>query len=183
MFHILIFRSIPEGHSKLSQNEFILIFLRVHSFLHTVTNLDQAETHIKTLNATFTALVATQVFSATKLIQITAINMYAYTRVNDSISANQLTNDEIKVKNLVLELLASALNAFLLPIYTINESSLVLDYYALPASKYSLIKVHFISRDNRDKHIAVINPETGTGHLMYSPIFLFDNIKLCLSSF
>lgn len=61
--------------------------------------------------------------------------MYALKRTLDTVPANQLTNDEMKVKHFILELLAGALNAYLLPIYTMNDSSMLLEYYALPASK------------------------------------------------
>lgn len=67
---------------------------------------------------------------------MTAINMYALRHTVDSLSANHLTKDEIRVKHLVLELLAGSLSAFLLPIYTMNDNSQLLDYYALPASKF-----------------------------------------------
>lgn len=148
------FSTAQEINSKLTQSEFILMFLKVHALLHTVTELDKAELYVKTLNGTFTALVATQGFTSTKLIQVrffselidrkksnfiyfqmTAINMYALRHTVDSLSANQLTNDEIKVKHLVMDLLAGALSAYLLPIYTMNEKITLMDYYVLPASK------------------------------------------------
>lgn len=187
---------IPEGHTKITQNEFILIFLKVHSLLHTITNLNQAENHIKTLNATFTALVATQMFSSTKLIQITAINMYAFTRVVDSISANQLTNDEIRVKNLVLELLASALNAYLLPVYTMNDNSLLLDYYALPASKFiynrstfKVLNINYftvkLTLDWIKTDPSVLNDAVFTKRLQLWPSFckLLNNLQEKLNNF
>lgn len=67
---MLYCRALTEVHSKLSIMEFLTMFLRVHGLLHLATDLDQAELYVKSLNATFTALVATHAFSSMKLIQV-----------------------------------------------------------------------------------------------------------------
>lgn len=67
-----------------------------------------------------------------------AINLYALRHTTDTVPSHQFTKDELKVKHLILEMLAGALSAYLLPIYTMNDNSALLDYYALPASKLFL---------------------------------------------
>lgn len=67
---------------------------------------------------------------------MTAINLYVLRHVVDSLSTNQLTSDELRVKHLVMDLLAGAFSAYLLPIYTMSNDVTLLEYYALPASKY-----------------------------------------------
>lgn len=125
-----------EVQSKLTVNEFIRIFIQVHGLLYTATDLNQADLGVKTLNGTLTPLVATQSFTEQKLIQMTVINLYAlkHTVGIGTLKTEELTEDESKVRKLVLDLLAGSLSAFLLPVYTLNHDSTVLDYYALSAS-------------------------------------------------
>lgn len=114
------------------------MFVRVHGLLYTSTDLDQAELGVRSLNATLTPLVATQSFTEQRLIQMTVINLYAlkHTVGAGTLKTEELTDDENKVRKLVLDLLAGSLSAFLLPVYTLNQDSSLLDYYALPASKF-----------------------------------------------
>lgn len=120
----------------MSVNDFIRLFLKVHGLLHTTSNLEEADLCVKSINATLTALVATQSFTTDKLIKMTVINLYAlYHLIKDS---DELTNDEQKAKELILDLLSGSLSAFLLPIYTLKNDDSLLDYYALPASKINL---------------------------------------------
>lgn len=68
------------------------------------------------------------------------INMFAYYNVNNEggniVDDSQLTADEKFTKSLLTELIAGSLNAFLLPIYTYKQEDSLLQYFALPASKY-----------------------------------------------
>lgn len=66
---------------------------------------------------------------------MTAINLYTLRHTLDSFTTEQLTSDELRVKHLILDLLAGAFSAYLLPIYTMSNDATLLDYYALPASK------------------------------------------------
>ncbi|KAF5306739.1 hypothetical protein FQA39_LY01497 [Lamprigera yunnana] len=129
--------AITEVQTKLTVNEFIRMFIRVHGLLYSSTDLDQADFGVKSLNATLTPLVATQSFTEHKLIQITTINLYAlkHTVGAGTLKTEELTADEIHVRKLVLDLLAGSLSAFLLPVYTLSQDSTLLDYYALPAIK------------------------------------------------
>lgn len=127
-----------EKTTKLTLNEFIQLFLCVHGLLQTVTDLDQAHTGVKILNSALTALVATESFTAEKLLEMTAINFYAlWHTVGLNVSkTNELTEDEIKVKELVLELLAGSLSAFLIPVHTLKADERLLEYYALPSGEF-----------------------------------------------
>lgn len=117
--------------------EFIQLFLCVHGLLHTATDLDQAELGVKSMNATLTALVATQSFTTEKLLEITIINLYTLKHImeNGTSKLQDLTEDETKVRELVLDLLAGSISAFLIPVHTLKLDESLLDYYALPAGK------------------------------------------------
>lgn len=93
---------------------------------------------MKILNSALTALVATESFTSEKLLEMTAINFYALWHTTDSnLSKNdELTEDELKVKKLVLDLLAGSLSAFLIPVHTLKADENLLDYYALPPGKF-----------------------------------------------
>lgn len=127
------FSPITENTSKLTLSEFIQLFLSVHGLLHTATDLQQAKIGVKTLNSTLTALVATESFTTEKLLEMTAINFYA---LFHTVGVNEeLTDDEIRVKELVLELLAGSLSAFLIPVHTLKSDESLLDYYALASGE------------------------------------------------
>lgn len=118
----------------MSVNDFIRLFLKVHGLLYTITNLKQADLCVKSINATLTALVATQSFTADKLIKMTVINLYAYHHTVGDSKQNELTVEELRAKELILDLISGSLSAFLLPVYTLKNDVSLLDYYALPAS-------------------------------------------------
>lgn len=120
--------------------EFIRMFVTVHGLMYAATDLPQAELQVKSLNMTLTPLVATHSFTKLKLIQMTVINLYAlrHTVGAGTLKIDELTEDEKKIRHLVLDLLAGSLSAFLLPIYTLNEDSSLLDYHALAASKFCI---------------------------------------------
>ncbi|KAJ8960450.1 hypothetical protein NQ318_013734 [Aromia moschata] len=125
--------------TKMTVNEFIQLFLCTHGYFHTVTELKQAELAVKSLNSIMTALVATQSFTKDMLIKITIINLYALKHVGSNpIKIEELTKDEKKVRELVLELITGSLCAFLVPIHTLKMDDSLLDYYALPAIKFLL---------------------------------------------
>nr|XP_022900035.1 protein SMG7-like [Onthophagus taurus] len=125
---------LVEIQTKMSANKLLRTFLHTHGLLNSAIDLKQAEVGVKSINATLTALVATQSFSADKLIKMTVINMYALWKiVGVNLKNNELTEDEIKVRELILDLIAGSLSAFLLPIYTLKNDDTLLDYYAMPA--------------------------------------------------
>lgn len=121
-------------------SEFVQLFLCTHGYFHMCTDLKQAETTVKSLNSIMTALVATQSFTKDMLIKITIINLYALNHVGVSpTKICELTNDEKKVRELVLELIAGSLCAFLVPVHTLKVDDSLLDYYALPAGKQFIL--------------------------------------------
>lgn len=58
---------------------------------------------------------------------------------------NELTVDEQRIKTLITDFLAACLAAFLLPVYTIKSGGLLLDYFAMPASKLFLLLFFVLS--------------------------------------
>lgn len=122
--------------TKLTVSEFVQLFLCTHGYFHLCSDLKQAETTVKSLNSIMTALVATQSFTKEMLIKMSIINIYALTHVGASpTKAPELTKDEKKVRELILELIAGTLCAFLVPVHTLKMDDSLLDYYALPAGK------------------------------------------------
>lgn len=108
----------------------------MHGLLHTATDLQQARIGVKTLNSALTALVATESFTTQKLLEMTAINFYAlFHTVGSNTKDDELVEDEIKVKELILELLAGSLSAFLIPVHTLKTDESLLDYYALSSGE------------------------------------------------
>lgn len=117
-------------------SEFVQLFLSTHGYFHLCTDLRQAETTVKSLNSIMTALVATQSFTKDMLIKMAIINLYALNHVGASpTQVADLTNDEKKIRELVLELIAGSLCAFLVPVHTLKMDDSLLDYYALPAGE------------------------------------------------
>lgn len=104
--------------------------------MHTANDLNQAKTGVKILNSTLTALVATESFTAEKLLEMTTINFYAlFHTIGSNTKIEELTADEIQVKELILDLLAGSLSAFLIPVHTLKADESLLEYYALPSGQ------------------------------------------------
>lgn len=103
-------------------------------------NLQEVELSVKSLNLTLTALVGTQSFTGDKLLKMVIINMFAMTHLigKDFCKIDQLTSEEIKARELILDLMAGFLSGLLLPVYTLKGDESLLDYYALPAIKILL---------------------------------------------
>lgn len=135
-----------EGRVKLTVPECVTVFLRFHGLLSKLTDLEVAEKYVKLLTNTLTALVATESFSATQLVQMLAINLYAlhqrrgcaFLSKSTVLSESGLEDIELQAKRLVLHLVAGSLSAFLLPVYTLKDGEALLDYFALPAIKLTL---------------------------------------------
>ena len=65
------------------------------------------------------------------------INLYTLNYATDGLSDPGLTNEEIRVKKLVLEILIGALSAYLLPVHTLDMSHQdFFGYQALPAGNF-----------------------------------------------
>ncbi|KAH1005913.1 hypothetical protein HUJ04_006814 [Dendroctonus ponderosae] len=117
--------------TKMSVNDYIQLFLCAHAHFHCVLDIKQAALAVQSLNSVMTALVATHSFKRQELIKITIINLYALTYLGK----DEFTKDELKVKNLILELIVGSLSSFLMPVYTLQSDESLLNYYALPALK------------------------------------------------
>lgn len=120
----------------MSVTEYTTQFLNLHGLLQTGSELNKAEIMVKNLTSTLTALAATESFSCHRLLQMLAINFYSLKEATENFSEDQLSIDEKRIKNLVLDLIAGFFNAFLLPVYTLQSSNL-LEYHSLPASKFT----------------------------------------------
>uniref|UniRef100_A0A1B6BZA1 DNA/RNA-binding domain-containing protein n=1 Tax=Clastoptera arizonana TaxID=38151 RepID=A0A1B6BZA1_9HEMI len=125
--------------TKLTSYEYLSLFLKLHAYFHTCTKLNVCEAYVKLLTDTLTPHIATQSFNSWKLVQMFAINVYAYFHpCKDSESSDLLTEDEKQVRSFIIDLIAGFLNAFLLPVYTLKQDETILDYFALPVIKLTL---------------------------------------------
>lgn len=130
-----------DGKTKLTSQEYLLAFLKLHAILHNLGDLSQATKYVKLLTETLTALIATESFNSWRLVQMLVINLYALQHAAgtssenmDFLSADQLSADEKFAKECILDLVAGSLSALLLPVYTIKNA--IVDYFALPSSEY-----------------------------------------------
>ncbi|XP_060875046.1 nonsense-mediated mRNA decay factor SMG7-like [Metopolophium dirhodum] len=120
--------------TKITSTEFIQLFLAFHGVLMSkdIMKRQACDGYIKSLSLSFTPHIATESFSSFKLQQMVAINMLAF---------NYIGNESTSIKMQcfpVVDLLATFLNAFLLPLYTMKESQNISEYYTLPAVKLIL---------------------------------------------
>ncbi|CAG9865335.1 unnamed protein product [Phyllotreta striolata] len=165
--------------TKMTVNEFIQLFLCTHGYFHAACDLRQAELSVKSLNSVMTALVATQSFTRDMLIKITTINLYALNHIgSDSVNnIHELTDEERKARELVLELIAGSLCAFLVPVHTLKMDESLMDYYALPAVKLLL---YFIQNDYN-----VLKEKVFTSRLQIWPslVKLLNNVQQYVKSF
>ncbi|VVC35938.1 Hypothetical protein CINCED_3A014859 [Cinara cedri] len=120
--------------TKITSNEFIQLFLAFHGVLMSKDIMKRQcyDGYIKSLSLSFTPLIATESFTSFKLQQMVVINMLAF---------NYIRNESSSIMTPcfpVIDLLATFLNAFLLPLYTMKESQNISEYYTLPAVKLIL---------------------------------------------
>ncbi|XP_076756176.1 uncharacterized protein LOC143426524 [Xylocopa sonorina] len=134
-----------EGKTKLTSQEYIAVFLKLHGVIHNLGDLKIASTYAKLLTETLTALVATESFTSWMLVQMFVINLYALehtttvvigSATTESLKNEQLTSDEKVARDCILDLIAGSLSALLLPVYTIKNS--IIEYFALPSIKLCL---------------------------------------------
>ena len=135
------------GKTKLTSQEYIAVFLKLHGVIHNLGDLKVASTYVKLLTETLTALVATESFSSWMLVQMFVINLYALEHVTcvavgstESLKNELLTTDEKIARDCILDLIAGSLSALLLPVYTIKNS--IIEYFALPSIKLCLDWIH-----------------------------------------
>ncbi|KAG5894975.1 hypothetical protein JTB14_009706 [Gonioctena quinquepunctata] len=121
---------------------------------------------------------ATQSFTKDALVKMTIINLYALSHIgSDQKRINELTEDEKKVRELVLELVAGSLCAMLVPVHTLKMDDGLMDYYALPAVKFLL---YFIQNDPE-----VLEEKVFTNRLQIWPslVKLLNNVQTHLKGF
>ncbi|XP_056644839.1 nonsense-mediated mRNA decay factor SMG7-like [Diorhabda sublineata] len=164
--------------TKMTVNEFIQLFLCTHGYFHTGTELKQAELSVKSLNSVMTALVATQSFTRDMLIKMTTINLYALNHIGSDLNKiDELTCDEKKIRELVLELIAGSLCAFLVPVHTLKMDEGLMDYYALPAVKLLLYSI------NNDPDVLKEKVFTNRLQIWPSLVKLLNNVQQYLKGF
>lgn len=136
-----------DGKTKLTSQEYVAVFLKLHGVIHNLGDLKVASAYAKLLTETLTALVATESFSSWMLVQMFVINLYALEHTTSVVVGNaeplkheQLTSDEKLARDCILDLIAGSLSALLLPVYTIKNS--IIEYFALPSIKLCLDWIH-----------------------------------------
>ncbi|XP_014600961.1 PREDICTED: protein SMG7-like isoform X1 [Polistes canadensis] len=132
-----------EGKTKLSTQEYVTVFLKLHGIIHNLGDLKIASSYVKLLTETLTALVATESFSSWMLVQMLVINLYALQHTTgitsdaaEFLKTDQLSTDEKLAKNCILDFISGSLAALLLPVYTIKNH--IVEYFALPSIKLCL---------------------------------------------
>ncbi|KAG8241507.1 Protein smg7, partial [Homalodisca vitripennis] len=125
--------------TKLTTTEYLSLYLKLHAYFYTCRELDVCASYVKTLTDALIPHIATQSFNSWKLVQIFAINTFAYYHpCRDGEDQAELTADEVRMRSYVVDLIAGSLNAFLLPVYTLKQDETLLDYFALPVVKLTL---------------------------------------------
>lgn len=145
---------------------FLSTYLQAYALLHSAPSSCNFQHHctlaVQSTNATITALVATKALTAARLLQLTVINLYMVYHLEEE--DVEESNGRKDGKNLVVALIAGALNALLLPVYTMKmEEVTLLEYYALPAIKIILFWIQ--------KHPKVLEEKHFTTRLQIWPSF------------
>jgi len=127
--------------AKVTQHTFIPLFLRMHGLLHHAQKLRQAVKMSILLAESLTSLVVSESLSTWQLLQVTAVNMWAWEQVmprSSQVVPEQLSKEERLVAGVVASCQAAILSATLLPVYTLKKGPQLLDYFALPATRLLL---------------------------------------------
>ena len=97
-----------DGKTKLTSQEYIAVFLKLHGVIHNLGDLKIASTYSKLLTETLTALVATESFTSWMLVQMFVINLYALEHTTnvvdntDTLKHEQLSSDEKIARDCIL---------------------------------------------------------------------------------
>ncbi|XP_054271417.1 nonsense-mediated mRNA decay factor SMG7-like [Macrosteles quadrilineatus] len=146
--------------TKLTTVEYLSLYLKLHAFFHSCRELEVCGSYVKTLTDTLTPHIATQSFNSWKLVQMFTINVFAYYHpCRDGETAGELTQDEVKMRSYVVDLIAGSLNAYLLPVYTLKQDETLLDYFALPVIKLTLewvrLQPHVLTEEGFSKRLQI----------------------------
>ncbi|KAL7303573.1 hypothetical protein TKK_0003730 [Trichogramma kaykai] len=128
--------NITNPYIEFTQEELINIFLYFHKILHSNANAQKRSGLVKFLNLRILAMVATNSFSSSILLQMFVINLFSidYLKLcptNDCKS--KLSGEQQKAKQDILKLIVGQLDAMLLTNYTITDS--LIGNNALPTIK------------------------------------------------
>jgi len=127
--------------AKVTQHTFIPLFLRMHGLLHHAQKLRQAVKMSILLTESLTSLVVSESLSTWQLLQVIAVNMWAWEQVmprTNQVVAEELSKEERLVGGVVASCQAAILSATLLPVYTMKKGPQLLDYFALPCARLLL---------------------------------------------
>ncbi|XP_014231450.1 protein SMG7-like [Trichogramma pretiosum] len=130
--------NITNPYIELTQDELINIFLYFHKILHTncTQNAQKRSGLVKFLNLRILAMVATNSFSSSILLQMFVINLFSidYLKLCPTNDCNsKLSGEQQKAKQDILKLIVGQLDAMLLANYTITDS--LIGNNALPTIK------------------------------------------------
>ena len=126
----------PGSGAKMSPQMFVSQFLKLHGLLHTADRLRQAVKISCVLAESLTSLIVSDALSTWQLLQVTNINMWAHHQL--PAPAEQLSKEEQLAAGVVASCQAALLSSCLLPVYTLQKGTQLLDYCALPAVRLLL---------------------------------------------
>ena len=122
------------GVKTVSSEKFFIYGLTFQSFAHSASRLRSAAKINLILNSSLTDIIAKSDLDPLSLLQYVTVTLFLLDR-QGSDDLEELSEDEVKVKGLLLDSLARMLNAFVLPVYTIKQGEALLQYFALPTVK------------------------------------------------
>lgn len=141
---------------------FLSTSLQAYALLHSSPSsnssfLQPCAVAVQSTNATLTALVATKALSTARLLQLTVVNLYMMQHLQLEVEEKDDEEGESSGRkdgvDLVVALIAGALNALLLPVYTMKmEENALLEYYALPAIKIILFWIQKNPKVLQERH-------------------------------
>jgi protein SMG7 len=79
-----------DGRPKLSAQEYVAVFLKLHGLLHAAAALDTAEKCVKLLTTTLTAHIATESLTSWKLVQVRKLTPGTCTRLKSPRNATRI---------------------------------------------------------------------------------------------
>ena len=124
---------------RVTKQLFVPLFLKLHGLLHHAEKLRQAVKISNSLAESLTSLVVSDSLSTWQLLQVININMWAYHQVtSEQEHHGHFSKEERLVSGVVAGLQAALLSSCLLPVYTMQQGTQLLDYFALPAVRILL---------------------------------------------
>ncbi|XP_077506206.1 uncharacterized protein LOC144115642 isoform X1 [Amblyomma americanum] len=128
---------ISIGKSKMTPYEYTTAFLQFHAHIYLLTDMSQAEGVLGSLTSCLPALVMVEKLETWQLLQMVAICMFNQehcTQVSGSTDSSTAALQK-KAQHLLLDLVASMLHAFLLPMHALQEPRDMRDCCSVPVVK------------------------------------------------